>query len=71
MKKLINNLKDPITDIIGITIMLFTVYNVLWTHKIMWIWEGLAGLGAGTILFMMPDDFLLKLIERITDKFLK
>ncbi len=70
MNKILKNLQDPITDLIGLAIMLITVYEIYfkdWT----WLWEGLTGLGVGLALFMFPDEWLKKTLEGIINKFTK
>jgi hypothetical protein len=65
---LLNNLKDPITDLIGLLIMLFTLFEV-YQGNIQWIWEGYAGMGIGLILFMFPDKMVMDFLQKIVDKF--
>lgn len=64
------NLKDPITDIFGLGIMLITSYEV-YQGDIKWIWEGLAGVGVGALFFMFPDDLIKDFLKKIVDKFTK
>lgn len=71
MSKILNNLKDPITDIIGLVIIALTIYE-RYVGDVQWIWEGFAGVGIGTALFIMPDKWLKDTInnvgKKLTDK---
>jgi hypothetical protein len=70
MKKIFDNLKDPITDVMGCVIMIMTIVEK-YNGKIGWIWEGMAGVAVGFALFMMPDRWIMELLQKISDKFLK
>jgi len=67
---ILKNLKDPVTDIIGLIIILFTLLSV-YKGDITWIWEGYAGMGVGLVLFMFPDELIKDLLRKIIDKFSK
>ncbi len=69
MKKIFNNLKDPVTDLAGLVIMVITVAEK-YQGKITWVWEGMAGIAVGFALFMMPDQWIADVLQRISDKFL-
>jgi len=62
------NLKDPLTDLIGLVIIIFTLFNI-YESKITWIWEGYAGMGIGLVLFMFPDKLVMDALQKIVDKF--
>jgi hypothetical protein len=70
MKKIFENLKDPISDLFGLAIMILTASEVYF-QEIEWVWEGLIGVGVGAIFFLLPDEFIHKIIEKVTDKLLK
>lgn len=57
--KLLRNLKDWITDLIGLAIMIGTGYAV-YVGRAQWMWEGVIGLCVGFVLFWVPDDVILK-----------
>ncbi len=70
----VNRLKEPITSIIGLLIIGFTVYNIYFTHVITWIWEGGAGLLLGLLCFLASDKLLglvLDVFKGLKDKLLK
>lgn len=69
MKKLINNLKDPITDLIGLAIVVATLYDI-YAGEGTWIWEGLTGVGVGLALFMLPDAMLMDSLGKIFNRFI-
>lgn len=60
-----NIIKGWITSIIGIVTMGITLYLVF-TKAIDFVWEGIAGLGMGAILFIAP-----RTIERAIIDFIK
>ncbi len=60
---ILNVIKGPITSIIGLVIIGFTIYGLYFTDTIELIWEGLAGLTAGLILFIMSDSVVKPLVE--------
>lgn len=68
MKKIIQNVKDPISDLIGVIIMGVTLLMV-YEGKLSWQWDGTIGLGIGCFLFFVPDsiivDSLLALFKRL------
>lgn len=71
---MLKNLKQPITSIIGLLIIGFTVYNIYFTHLIKWIWEGAAGLLVGVIFFLASDKVVqlaLETLSKLKDKLLK
>jgi hypothetical protein len=67
---ILKNIKDPITDIIGLVIMIVTIIEKYNGH-IDWIWEGVAGITIGCALFVMPDEWLNGTIKKVGDKFTK
>jgi uncharacterized membrane protein YqgA involved in biofilm formation len=67
-KKIIQNIKDPITDIIGLIIIILTIVE-RYQGEVQWLWEGAAGLTLGTALFIMPDKWLQDSIESVKKKF--
>lgn len=67
---ILKNFKDPLTDIIGLVIILFTLLKI-YTGDITWIWEGYAGMGIGAVFFMFPDEFIKQIIQKVIDKFTK
>jgi hypothetical protein len=66
-----NPFKDWLTTLLGLAIAGFTVYNVLITHRITWIWEGSAGLLIGLMLFWFRDEYLRKIIDTVINYFRK
>jgi hypothetical protein len=70
MKQIKENVKDIITDLIGLTIILGTLY-ALWIHKITWIWEGFAGMGVGGIFFLLPDAMIKDALNKVINYFTK
>lgn len=66
----LKNIKDPLTDLIGLCIMLFTLLEI-YKGDITWIWEGYAGMGIGAVFFMFPDDLIKEFLKKIIDKFSK
>jgi hypothetical protein len=67
---IIKNMKDPVTDLIGLVIICFTLFEI-WDGKITWIWEGYAGMGIGLVLFMFPDKMVMDALQKFLDKFSK
>lgn len=67
---ILKNLKDPISDLIGLCIMLFTLLEI-YKGDATWIWEGAAGMGIGAVFFMFPDELLIEGLRKIIDKFSK
>jgi len=67
---IIKNMKDPVTDLVGLAIILFTLFEI-WDGKITWIWEGYAGMGIGLVLFMFPDKMVMDALQKFLDKFSK
>lgn len=53
-KNLGNVIKGWFTSIMGGVVMILTTV-LLFTKDIAFVWEGLAGLGAGVIILMMPE----------------
>jgi hypothetical protein len=70
MKQLLQNIKDPMTDLIGLAIICFSLYEVYF-ENISWIWEGLTGVGVGLTLFLLPDTFITDALGKVFDKFIK
>lgn len=68
MKKIIDNLKDPITDLIGLAIVIATLYDIYGADGT-WLWEGLTGIGVGLFLFMLPDAVLMDSLGKIFNRF--
>ena len=66
----LKNMKDPITDLIGLMIILFTIFEISQKH-ITWIWEGYAGMGIGLVLFMFPDKLVMDALQKVLDKLTK
>jgi hypothetical protein len=64
------NLKDPITDLIGLGIITLTLVEI-YRGDITWLWEGYAGMGMGLILFMFPDDLVMEFLRKVFDKLTK
>ena len=60
-----NVFKAWVTSLIGTAILIVTTYSV-YTHKVSWQWEGLLGLGAGTILLLAPQT-IEKWINKIVN----
>ena len=59
--------KGPITSVIGLIIILGSVYAVEFIHKIDWVWNGLIGVGIGAVLFFVPDKipgFLSSVLDK-------
>lgn len=46
----LNNIKEPISDLIGIVVIAVTMI-MLYQEKIVWQWEGMIGVGIGCFLF--------------------
>lgn len=55
-----NILKGVITSIFGVVTMVVTLFLVF-TDSMDFIWEGLAGLGFGTLLLLAPDTIVKQL----------
>lgn len=66
--KIIKNIKEPISDIIGVIIIGITVV-MLYQEKIVWQWEGVIGTAVGCFLFFVPDaiivDSLVSLFKKV------
>jgi len=67
--KLIDKIKDSITDFIGLIIIIATMTQ-LWDKQITWIYDGLIGLAVGFSLFMIPDQIIGDSIKRVFNKYL-
>jgi len=68
--KLIDKIKDSITDFIGLIIVIATLTK-LWEHDIEWLWDGLIGLCVGFALFMLPDEIITDSIKKVFNKYFK
>jgi len=68
--KLIDKIKDGITDFIGFIVVVATLTK-LWDNEIEWVWDGLIGLAVGFALFMLPDQIIADSIKRVFNKYFK
>lgn len=69
---MLKNIKDPITSIIGLGIIVVTVISVL-EGKITWMWDGTAGVCVGALFFLIPDkivSLILDTLKAVKTKFL-
>ena len=66
--KLIDKIKDSITDFIGLIIIIATMTQ-LWDKQIAWVYDGLIGLAVGFALFMIPDQVIGDSIKRVFNKY--
>jgi hypothetical protein len=61
-----NFIKGPVTTLMGLVISGLSAYSA--SFGIMpWVWEGLAGTGAG-LVFMFTPDSIKEIISAITKK---
>lgn len=70
MKKLLSNIKSPITSIIGLVICGVTILSVA-QGKMTWQYEGLIGVSVGTLFFLIPDkvvNLILETLQKIVNK---
>jgi len=66
---LVKNLKDPIGDVVGLIIIglcLFSIFKGTMTFQ----WEGLIGIGVGSIFFFLPDQVIVDFIKALINKLL-
>ena len=66
--KLIDKIKDSITDFIGLIIIIATMTQ-LWDKEITWLYDGLIGLAVGFSLFMIPDQAIADSIKKVFNKY--
>ena len=66
--KIIERIKDSVTDFIGLIIVIATMTK-LWYHEIPWVWDGLIGLTVGFSLFMLPDQIIADSIKKVFNKY--
>jgi hypothetical protein len=59
--------KDPFTSVVGLIIIGWTVFDVFMNGKT-WIWEGIAGMGMGFALFLMPDKWIKDVLNAVVKK---
>lgn len=62
MKKLLDNIKTPITSTIGLVICIVTIVAV-YQDKISWQYEGLIGISTGTLFFLIPDKIVSLMVD--------
>lgn len=70
MKKLLNNLKAPITSAIGLVICIVTI-AAIYQDKISWQYEGLIGVSTGTLFFLIPDkigSLMIGVLQKLVNK---
>lgn len=60
--------KDPLTDMIGLVIIVLTVHGIF-AKEIPWMWDGLIGLGVGLGMFLMEDQWIVDTLNKARDKF--
>ena len=65
----LNNIKDPISDLIGILVIAVTMV-MLYQEKIVWQWEGMIGVGVGCFLFFVPDHIIVESLLSVLKKLL-
>ena len=65
----LNNIKDPISDLIGILVIAVTMV-MLYQEKIVWQWEGTIGVGVGCFLFFVPDHIIVESLLSVLKKLL-
>lgn len=62
VKRSIKNIVDGVaTTMAGLLVLGLTI-AMLWTSRISFVWEGIAGLASGTILLLSPKD-VIKLLK--------
>ena len=61
-------IKDIITDLFGLAIMLGVGYNTAITHKVPFIWEGLAGICVGAVFFLVSDNGIVGILTGLAKK---
>lgn len=64
MKK---NLKDWITSLVGLAIWIMTGV-MIYLGKATWLWDGVTGFIVGGTFFLLPDDFLARLLKKFLAK---
>lgn len=70
MKKLFDNIKAPITSLIGLAISIVTILSI-YQGNISWQYEGLIGVSVGILFFLIPDkvvNLMLATFKKIIDK---
>jgi hypothetical protein len=70
MKKLLSNIKSPITSIIGLVICGITITSVA-QGKMTWQYDGLIGVSVGALFFLIPDkvvNLILDTLQKIVNK---
>lgn len=65
----LNNIKEPISDLIGIVVIAVTMI-MLYQEKIVWQWEGMIGVGIGCFLFFVPDQIIVDSLLSVLKKLL-
>ena len=69
MKVILKNLKDPISDMIGVIIIGVTLL-MMYQEKLAWQWDGAIGVGVGCFLFFVPDSIIVNSLLSILKKLL-
>lgn len=62
-----NNIKDIVTDLIGVAIWIATMYLVYF-QNCPWVWDGIIGMIIGGIFFLIPDDILSQTAQKFLNK---
>ena len=68
MSNLIAKIKDYITDLIGLSIIIITLV-MFFNGKVDLLWDGLILLGVGSIFFILPDRAIAAYLQRLADKY--
>lgn len=69
MKVILKNMKDPISDLIGVIIIGITLM-MMYEGKLTWMWDGAIGVGVGCFLFFVPDSIIVDSLLSILKKLL-
>jgi len=67
--KILKNIKDPISDVIGLIVIGVTLL-MIYEEKLVWQWEGMIGVGVGCFLFFVPDQIIVDSLLSILKKLL-
>jgi hypothetical protein len=67
MSNLVAKIKDYITDLIGLAIIIVTLI-MFFNGKVVLLWDGLILLGVGAVFFILPDKAIADYLQRLADK---
>jgi len=62
-----NIIRGPVTSLIGLFIIIASVYSCEFSKAIEWIWSGLIGVGVGGAMLFIPDK-LGPLLEKVLNR---